>query len=87
MPMLSLSSTTICRDSLFVLLPFSIRGWGSLCGAETAAIVAPTAIAMIIPATIASLAPLVTIFYDIRLYLKMTIVIRAVSVLIFRIRK
>jgi hypothetical protein len=42
---------------------------------------------MIIPATIASLAPLVTIFYDIRLYLKMTIVIRAVSVLIFRIRK
>jgi hypothetical protein len=45
-----------------------------LCGAETATAVAPAAIAIMIPATIAILAPLDTIFHDIKLYLRMTIV-------------
>jgi hypothetical protein len=36
--------------------------------------VAPAAIAIMIPATIAILAPLDTIFHDIKLYLRMTIV-------------
>lgn len=63
--MLSLSSTTICRGSLFVVLAVLTGGSGLLCDAETAAIAAPAAIAMIIPATIANLALLVTIFYDI----------------------
>jgi hypothetical protein len=36
--------------------------------------VAPAAIAIIIPATIAILTPLDTNFHDIKLYLKMTIV-------------
>lgn len=63
---LSLSSTVICRGSLSVELPLSAGGMGPLDGAEETAIkVAPPAIAITMPATTASLAPLFTIFYDI----------------------
>jgi hypothetical protein len=56
----------ICRDPPSVLLlSLSVGGIGWLAGEETAIIVATAAIAIIIPATIASLVPLCTIFHDI----------------------
>gem|GEM_PF-6812503 len=73
-----MSSTVIWRDSLLVELPLSAGGEGSFgVAVVTARTVAVPAIAIMIPATIASRVPLFTIFYDNLRYLRVTILIES----------
>ncbi len=70
---LSFSSTVICLPKVPLLL--GTDGGESFDGIEIAAIAAPAAIAMISAPTIASLAPLDMLMYELIDYLRMLIVI------------